>query len=385
MNEAALTKHAQVEFPGATWTSFDRYARYGAIARSVRACLGPGVVRVLDVGDSSGYLYQFDPDLHPISLDIKPVADRLPDAVCLAGDGIALPFADATFDAVVSSDALEHVPPANRKAFLLELIRVSRDVVVVAAPFDTPGVAGTEEMVRHFVLLATGAPQVQLDEHRDNGLPNLEEAEEILAGSGMATVTAGNGNLHDWLTMMLIKHQISARESLSPLASGYDILYNALFAGREHVAPFYRHVVVGRHRGPPELGVPLGLLDGTPGDISAILAVAAATNVAEAARQDIVPPIHQLDRRLEGVGKHQDDIGSLLATIEGELGQLLHRLDEATGRQVACDEVIRSLLTSVQQMETRSQGTEVKIDHLVALARHPVRALGRAMRRGLGK
>lgn len=377
MNEAALIKHAQVEFPGATWTSFDRYARYGAIARSVRACLGPGVVRVLDVGDSSGYLSRFDAELHPISLDIKPVPDPLPGAACLAGNGVALPFADGTFAAVVTSDALEHVPPADRKAFLLELIRVSRDVVVVAAPFDTPGVAGTEEMVRHFVLVATGAPQVQLDEHRDNGLPNLEATEEVLSGGGLTTMTAGNGNLHDWFTMMLIKHQLAAREALTPLSSGYDILYNALFAGREHAGPYYRHVIVGRRHGQPDLGVPLAPLAGTPSDISAILAVAAAANVAEAVRQDTVPQLHQLVGTVERVRNQQEEVNGLLTQIEGRLDRVNLRLNEAD----PLEPMIQSIVALVQQMETRSRETEAKVDHLVDLARHPVQAVRRVLGR----
>ena len=54
--EPVRREHTHVEFPDAAWTSFDRYARYGAIARAVRANLGPGRHQVLDVGDASGYL-----------------------------------------------------------------------------------------------------------------------------------------------------------------------------------------------------------------------------------------------------------------------------------------------------------------------------------------
>ncbi len=376
MARSVLNKGSHVEFPGATWTSFDRYARYGAIARSVRACLGPGPFHVLDVGDASGYLSEFDPDLRPISLDIAPVSDPLPHAIRLAGDGTSLPFADEAFDAVVSSDALEHVPPAKRERFLSELVRVSRDVVVVAAPFDTPGVAGTEAMVRHFVLLATGAPQVQLDEHRDNGLPDLASTERFLTGCGSQVMTAGNGNLHDWLTMMLIKHQIAPRTALAPLGSGYDLLYNALFAGREQVGPFYRHVIVARRRGQPDLGAPAGLIDGTPEDISAILAVSAAANVAEAVRQDTVPLLQQLGIGLENLGQQYGDLSHRLANLEGQLKDLRDRQDESLSH-------LPKLAQSIEELHVRSRKNEAKLDHLVALARHPVRAIGRGVRRQL--
>ncbi len=53
------------------WTSFDRYARYAAIDRAVRASLGPGPRRVLDVGDTAGHLHTFDPELDVVGVDVQ--------------------------------------------------------------------------------------------------------------------------------------------------------------------------------------------------------------------------------------------------------------------------------------------------------------------------
>ena len=53
MTDGIRKEHRHVEFPGATWTAFDRYSRYGAIVRALRATLGAGPLRVLDVGDGS--------------------------------------------------------------------------------------------------------------------------------------------------------------------------------------------------------------------------------------------------------------------------------------------------------------------------------------------
>src|SRR4029079_15860530 len=126
-----------------------------------------------------------------------------PGAVVARSDGTQLPFADHTFDAVVSSDVLEHVRPERRAAFLAELRRVSRDLVVVAAPFDTPGVAGVEELVRRYALLATGTKQLQLDEHQDHGLPDLDATVGVLSAGpetggsepGGSVVVQGDGHL----------------------------------------------------------------------------------------------------------------------------------------------------------------------------------------------
>jgi SAM-dependent methyltransferase len=348
--EPARKERSHLEFPAAVWTSFDRYSRYGAISRAVRSSLGSGKIDVLDVGDTTGYLSIFDPDLLSIGIDLALAPDHLAGIGRIVGDGCRLPFADGRFDAVVSADTLEHVPQEQRETFLREVARVSRDLVVIAAPFDTPGVAGAEELVRRFVLLATGAPQTQLEEHREHGLPALDATAECLQSSGYRVRTIGNGNLHDWVTMMVVKHQLASRPALAPLDGGYDVFYNSLFAGRERVAPFYRHLVAGRRDDDPELGVDVGSIEGTPPDISAILAVCAAGNVAEAVRQDTVPTLVGLDRH---VRSKFDEMQSTLENLQGQLAAL--------------------------------RETDARLDRLLDLLRHPVRNVGAAARRRISE
>ena len=69
------------------------------------------------------------------------------------------------------------------------------DLVIVAAPFDTPGVAGVEELVRRYALLSTGTKQPQLDEHQDNGLPDLEATVAALSSTGASVAVQGDGHL----------------------------------------------------------------------------------------------------------------------------------------------------------------------------------------------
>jgi SAM-dependent methyltransferase len=291
------TERAGLEFPDAVWTSFDRYSRYGSIARALRAAVRPGA-RVLDVGDPAGYLSVFAPELATSCIDLTLESAPLPGAERIVGNGSGLPFADATFDAVVSSDTLEHVGVRDRLTFLHELARVARDVLIVSAPFDTPGVAGAEELVRRFVLLATGSAQEQLDEHREHGLPDLTDTNAVLRACGFETRVVGDGNLHDWVGMMLLKHQLAARPALGPLDAGYDILYNSLFASRARVAPYYRHMIVARRDGDPDPGAHAPAPEGVPADLSAVLSVCLAANVAEAVRQDNVPKLDGLERRV---------------------------------------------------------------------------------------
>jgi len=315
VSEGVRTEHAGVEFPAMTWTSFDRYGRYGAIVRAVRASLGPGPLRVLDVGDSAGHLHTFDAGLAVIGIDVQVTEERLPGAVVARADGTRLPFPDGAFDAVVSSDVLEHVPPAGRVAFLAELRRVSSDLVVVAAPFDTAGVVGVEELVRTYALLTLGTEQPQLDEHRANGLPDLDATVVAFRDGGSAVATIGDGHLWDWLVMMLLRFQLEARPALQPLSAGYDMLYNLSMADRSLVAPHYRHLVVARTKGEPDVGAREPSTD-TPSDFSAIAAALIAADSTEVVRQDTVPRLN----RLQG---DVDEVHARLGRLEERLEALI--------------------------------------------------------------
>jgi hypothetical protein len=335
MFQSIRGEHAGVEFDRATWTSFDRYSRYGAIARCLRASLGPGTHRVLDIGDSAGYLRVFDDDLVVTALDLSLTPAPLSGTSRVQGDGTSLPFPDQAFDAVVSSDVLEHVPQHQRSGFLRELHRVTRDLMVVAAPFDTAGVAGVEELVRRYALLATSLPQEQLDEHRDNVLPDLEETSGAVRELfGDATVI-GNGNLQDWLVMMLLKHQLMGRPALQPLLDGADVTYNLTLAPRDTVGPFYRHLVAARRAGAVDPGDPPGDR-GADLDPAVVLGAMASANLTEVVRQDAVPRLDELvhkaiaqEAQLRQALEAQAALAARLDAMEGSLRDvhgLLHRL-----------------------------------------------------------
>jgi len=340
VSERTRGERTGIDFPEATWTSFDRYDRYGAIARCLRATLGAGEHRVLDVGDAAGYLRLFAGDLRLAGVDISVQSDRLPGAVALVGDGTRLPFPDRAFDAVVSSDVLEHVVPAGRGGFIEELSRVSDDLVILAAPFDTDGVAGVEEVIRRFVLLATGEPQEQLEEHRDRCLPSLEEATRLLARHG-EVLTAGNGNLWDWLELMLAKHQLLARPALQPLHDGIDALYNLSLAGRASEPPYYRHLVAARRAGTVALGRTSAAA--VPGPIMAgIVSSLMSASGPESTRQDVTPAVDQVLLELRA-------LRSELAELATSLGARLDAIEHVQEELVAPVRRARSVIGRVRR------------------------------------
>lgn len=318
MTQLIRDERAGIEFADATWTSFDRYSRYGAIARILRATLGSGTHRVLDIGDSAGYLRTFDPDLVVTAVDLSLTGAPLSGTSRVQGDGTALPFPDGAFDAVVSSDVLEHVPAPSRAAFLTELHRVSRDLCIVAAPFDTVGVAGIEELIRRYALLATSEPQAQLDEHRDNVLPDLKVTADTMRECFGEVTVVGNGNLQDWLLMMLLKHQLMARPALQPLLDGADVLYNMALASRDASSPFYRHIVAARRSGAVDLGSPPADRDAGL-DPAVVLGALASANLSEVVRQDAVPHLDDLVAKARIQEEQQAKAAQAVAALAARL------------------------------------------------------------------
>jgi ubiquinone/menaquinone biosynthesis C-methylase UbiE len=65
---------------------------------------------------------------------------RLPDGVAIIGDALALPFADASFDRLLTAHFYGHLPPAERDRFLAEAVRVARELVVIDSA-QRPGAA----------------------------------------------------------------------------------------------------------------------------------------------------------------------------------------------------------------------------------------------------
>jgi len=104
---------------------------------------------MLDLGSGSGHIAEAivkdAPSRSCIMMDpvspISPhVARRLAPFSCLAtkGDGMRLPFADATFDAAWSSFMLHHVPSDVQQKILSEIVRVLRTDATFVLLEDTP-------------------------------------------------------------------------------------------------------------------------------------------------------------------------------------------------------------------------------------------------------
>jgi ubiquinone/menaquinone biosynthesis C-methylase UbiE len=112
--------------------------------------LPPG--RTLDVACGTAFLTRH---LHgfAVGLDQSPAMvalaqERLPNGLALTGDALALPFADMSFDRVLTAHFYGHLVPDERSAFLAEAARVARELIVIdSAPREGRPLEGWEQRI----------------------------------------------------------------------------------------------------------------------------------------------------------------------------------------------------------------------------------------------
>ncbi len=180
----------------------DLYSRNKTIAFLIEAFGLEKSTHILDVGGFGGKLGWFlGGDYKLIVLDQKPrdLADEsLKAENYIQGDARKLPFPDNSFEAVVASDLLEHVSKEDRLKVLDELCRVSKNYVIVGAPFRKEFVENVENMVAQQFLENVGIKHPFLDEHRQLGLPDEREVETYLKEKAFAYMAVGEGNIVNW-------------------------------------------------------------------------------------------------------------------------------------------------------------------------------------------
>lgn len=178
--------------PELTAISHNQYFRFRALADAVSAKGDPAGLSILDVGGGQGQLAAFLPDTD----------------YCLAEpgvngiSGIDLPFAEHTFDYVVSCHVLEHIPVPDRDRFLDQLLSASRRGVILLNPFHIEGTHVTERI--QLVIDITGADWAR--EHLECSLPRVEDIQRYADERGLDISIAPNGTLTTSMAFVFVDH-----------------------------------------------------------------------------------------------------------------------------------------------------------------------------------
>lgn len=304
---------------------FDQYQRYSVTAALVEQLGIPSGSRILEVGGGPGPLEAFLPDHLVVVSDVEGKHD----GPFLLADGTRLPFPDGSFPVVVALDVLEHVPAAARRPFLIEARRVAGDAVVLSAPFAHPDVDFAEETLNEFVRSRLQVRFPTLDEHRDNGLPDLDATVAEFRDAGWAVATLPSGYLPRWLFGMIVHHELLATgvQSLSTLHA----YYNRTVSPLDCAEPSYRHVVVAStRRSEQDLATAVGALrspaDGSVGDTSTA-ALASIASAALTQRLNAAARWERLGHDLDETRAVAEDLRRQLADRDAHVVELRSDLD----------------------------------------------------------
>lgn len=182
----------------------DLYSRNTTIAFIAQKLLpSRSKLRVLDVGGYEGRLSAFFPEeANCTILDKRP---RPEGETCeyIEGDAQKIPFSDRAFDLVVASDMLEHVDKPFRAPIIREMLRVSKNYVIIGVPCKSELLEKAEQYVCEQFQSITGSEHPFLKEHSEYGLPQEERIEEILQKEGVNYATIKEGNLMNWYIQQL--------------------------------------------------------------------------------------------------------------------------------------------------------------------------------------
>lgn len=248
-----VPKHPSLDAPGTMERAehghlyelpFDQFQRYKCVQDIVALIKRDHPLRVLDVGGHPGLISEFLPREETYVLDIM----HCDLANYIRGDGTVLPFKDGSFDVVTSLDVYEHISFERRAAFIDELCRVTRDLVILSAPFKNRDVELAEQLLYDYVVRVFGEFPT-LREHLDYGLPDLDGLLTQLRGKELPVVSFPSGHLYNWLAMMLVKHYVVAVLNSEKIQKEVDKLYNLNFSSQDYNSPSYRQVVVTSQQG----------------------------------------------------------------------------------------------------------------------------------------
>ncbi|MBU0667858.1 glycosyltransferase [Patescibacteria group bacterium] len=228
----------------------DLFSRNEVIAYLTGKLAGREGLRVLDVGGYMGRLELFLPEGTAFT-----ILDQLPrpegeTAAYIQADAQKIPFSDKSFDVVIASDMLEHVDKPFRAPIIREMLRVSKNHVIIGVPCHSDLLEKAESAVMDQYKILTGRDHPFLSEHGTYGLPEESKIEEILRKEGVNYALVKEGNLMNWYIQQLYA-VVQYREDLADKKYEFFRFFNDNLGELGNTrAPTYRSIFVIAKSGP---------------------------------------------------------------------------------------------------------------------------------------
>jgi SAM-dependent methyltransferase len=222
---------------------FDQHSRYASVGEVLGLLAEPGA-SVLDVGSGEARLLdRYARELECSYLD--PLLAKDEGTRVLAGGFSRLAEEERTWDWLVSVDTLEHIPEAERGAFLRTLVERARVGLVVSGPcIEDAAALEVDDRVNESYRRKTGEDYPWLVEHKEFGLPSRSWMIQELQAAGFETQVLGNGHA-PWLGFLLpyFVCYLDDPQHLSLLRE-LSGLFNEKLYRFDHLPPHYRSIVV---------------------------------------------------------------------------------------------------------------------------------------------
>jgi hypothetical protein len=171
------------------------YLRYAPIVSYI-AKLNLARPKILEVGSGSlGIGPYLKREL--VGIDIDFSGPDWPQMTKVIATGKSLPFRNKSFDIVICTDTLEHIPPHLRQRVTAELLRVTRNDLILAFPAGNLAAKQDRQLDRLY-RRRFGQPFPFLTEHIRYGLPDTNQVKTWLKPARITTFSAHNLKLRRW-------------------------------------------------------------------------------------------------------------------------------------------------------------------------------------------
>jgi len=150
-----------------------------------------------------------------------------------------LPFGDKSFDAVLASDVLEHIPPKLREKVIQEALRTARQLVIFGFPSGAAAHQSDRELRETYLRRHLEVPE-WLEEHMLAPFPEKDLFRNL---PGWEITQFGNENIrfHSWVMRQEFRRSF-VRASNAFLRFAPWFLRAAL--RRSERPPYYRQIFV---------------------------------------------------------------------------------------------------------------------------------------------
>jgi SAM-dependent methyltransferase len=133
-----------------------------------------------------------------VGCDVGFASRPVPNMRPVRCSGHQLPFQDRSFDAVVVSDVMEHVPPVERRQVIVEVLRVARKVVVFGYPCGPAAFELDRKLYRDYQSRNLAPPQ-WLEEHMLYPFPDEDLLMELPEGWTRKVIPNESLRFHRWM------------------------------------------------------------------------------------------------------------------------------------------------------------------------------------------